>query len=60
MMVRPHNEGGFMGRLEVVFLVNETGERVTKLFDSPYHCRLFVNKLKHSKRLSLVSYPILN
>lgn len=49
-----------MGRLEVVFLVKETGAKVTKVFDSPYHCRLFVNKLKHSKKLCLIAYPILD
>jgi len=49
-----------MGRLEVVFLVKESGAKVTKTFDSPYLCRLFVNKLKHSKRLQLIAYPILN
>lgn len=49
-----------MGKLEVVFLVKETGAKVTKVFDSPYRCRLFVNKLKHSKRLSLIAYPILD
>ena len=49
-----------MGKLEVIFMVKETGVKVTKVFDSPYHCRLFVNKLKHSKRLCLIAYPILD
>lgn len=40
-----------------VLFINERGERVTKVFDSPYTCRLFVIKLKHSKRCKLVSYP---
>lgn len=48
-----------MGRLEVVFLVKESGKTVTREFDSPYRCRLFVNKLKHSKRLQLIAYPLL-
>ncbi len=43
-------------KLTVVFL-NEHGERCTRFFDSAYQCRLFVNKLRHSKRCKLVSYP---
>lgn len=42
--------------MSVVF-INERGNRVEKRFDSPYLCRKFVNKLKHSKRCVLVSYP---
>ncbi len=41
----------------VRFLVIETGVEVTKNFDSPYKCRIFVNKLKHSRKLRLLSYP---
>lgn len=48
-----------MGKLEVVFLVKESGQKVTKEFDSPYRCRHFVNKLKHSKKLLLIAYPLL-
>ena len=43
--------------MSVVF-INDRGTRVEKLFDSEYLCRKFVNKLKHSKRCVLVSYPI--
>ena len=43
--------------LEVVFL-NERKVRVVKTFISYYACRLFVNKLKHSKRCTLISYPL--
>lgn len=43
--------------MRVVFL-NECGTRVEKEFNSAYLCRKFVNKLKHSKRCVLVSYPL--
>ncbi len=46
--------------LRVVFLVNETGAIVEKGFDSVYLCRKFVNKLRHSKRCRLISYPVFN
>lgn len=45
--------------MSVVF-INERGTRVEKIFDSAYLCRKFVNKLKHSKRCVLVSYPNFN
>lgn len=41
-----------------VTFINERGNHVTKTFDSEYLCRNFVNKLKHSKRCVLVSYPL--
>lgn len=43
--------------LDVIFIVNISGEKITKSFNSPVQCRKFVNKLKHSKRCTLVSYP---
>lgn len=43
--------------MSVVF-INERGDRVEKTFTSAYLCRQFVNKLKHSKKCTLVSYPI--
>lgn len=45
--------------MSVVF-INERGARVEKTFDSEFFCRKFVNKLKHSKRCVLVSYPNFN
>lgn len=42
--------------MEVVF-INDRNVRVTKRFDSEYRCRLFVNKLKRSRRCTLVSFP---
>lgn len=42
-----------------VIFVNEQGQRVEKTFDSPYLCRKFVNKIKHSKKCRLIFSPIL-
>lgn len=44
----------------VTFIVKSSGEILTKSFDSPYLARQFVNKLKHSKRCSLISHSPLN
>lgn len=44
-------------KLVVVFL-NASGIRCTREFDSEYLCRVFVNKLRHSKRCRLISYPV--
>lgn len=46
--------------MNVVFIINSTKEKIVRAFDSPYKCRQFVNKLKHSKKRTLVSYPIFN
>jgi len=43
--------------LRVVFQVISTGSFVEKFFDSEYHCRCFVNKIRHSSRCRLVTYP---
>lgn len=45
--------------MSVVF-IDENGKRVTRTFDSEFRCRKFVNKLKHSKKCVLVSYPNFN
>ena len=45
------------GYYKVTFIVNESGVKVTKGFDSPYLARKFVIKLKHSKKCTLLSYP---
>lgn len=44
----------------VVFRTVHTGITLRRRFDSMYLCRNFINKLKHSKRVVLVSYPILS
>lgn len=41
----------------VTFLVIESNTRVSKGFDSAYKCKNFVNKVRHSKKLRLLSYP---
>lgn len=46
------------GFYEVTFIVNETKARVTRRFDSPYLARKFVNKLRYSKRCTLLAYPV--
>lgn len=43
--------------LTVRFIVLATGTVVEKTFDSYYRCRLFINKLRHSSKCRLVSYP---
>ena len=43
--------------LRVVFQVIKTGSYVEKYFDSEFLCRKFVNKLRHSNRCRLVTYP---
>lgn len=47
-------------RYNVTFIVKSSSEVLTKSFDSPYLARQFVNKLKHSKRCSLISHSPLN
>lgn len=46
------------GHLKVTYIVNKTGVRLTKGFDSEYLARNFVNKLRKSRVCTLVSYPI--
>jgi hypothetical protein len=47
-----------IGWYRVTFVVNATGERLTRGFDSESQARVFVNKLKHSKRCTVTSYPL--
>lgn len=42
----------------VTFIVNETGDKLIRSFDSPYLANKFANKLKYSKRCTLVSRPL--
>lgn len=49
-----------MEKFAVTFIVKESGQKVTKEFESAYLCRKFINKLRFSKRLTLVSYPNIN
>ena len=43
--------------LMVVSFLNERKKVVSMVFDSAYKCRLFVQKAKRSKRITLLSYP---
>lgn len=42
---------------EVSFIVLESNTEITKTFYSEYLAKKFVNKLKHSKKCKLISYP---
>lgn len=42
----------------VTFLINETGIKLTKSFESEYMAYQFVNKLKHSKKCTLLISPL--
>ena len=39
-----------------VVLINEKGQKFIKEFDSEYLFRKFLNKAKHSKKLTVISY----
>ena len=43
---------------DVTFLVLISNTKVTKSFTSAYLAQKFVNKLKHSKKCRLISYPL--
>jgi hypothetical protein len=42
----------------VVFRVVKSKAVVTKKFDSPYLARKFVNKCKHSDKVTLIAWPL--
>lgn len=42
----------------VTYIVNETREKLISSFECEYSAWKFVNKLKHSKKCTLVSYPL--
>lgn len=42
--------------MTVVFAIVATGKRIEREFDSEFKARKFMNKLKHSRRLQLISY----
>lgn len=41
----------------VEYIINSSKIRVTKTFKSIVSCRNLVNKLRHSKKCTLISYP---
>ena len=46
-----------LGFYKVAFRDNRTNRELLRSFDSEYFCRQFVQKLKHSKHCTLLSYP---
>lgn len=50
-------DGGPVGNLDVIFIVRDSGRTLVRKFDSPYLARVFVNKVRRSKKMQLVSYP---
>ena len=52
-----YSESAPAGYLEVTYIVKETGAKLTRTFTSEWECNKFVNKLRHSKKCKLVSYP---
>lgn len=54
-----HNtpDDGF-GFYKVTFRENKTGKLLLRTFDSEYFCRQFVQKLKRSRRCTLLNYPL--
>lgn len=52
-------EDNTFGFFKVVFINNATGDKLVRGFDSPWLCNRFVNKCKRSKRVTLISYPLL-
>lgn len=53
-------EDNTSGFFKVVFVVNTTGDTLVRGFDSPWLAKRFVNKCKRSKKITLVSYPLLS
>jgi len=46
----------FGDSMTVIFMDRKTGARVEKRFESPYIGRKFLNKVKRSKKLQLLSW----
>lgn len=46
-----------VGFYNIVYKINETGIVLMKSFDSRYQAWKFFNKLRRSKRATLVSHP---
>lgn len=40
-----------------VWFVNAKGETVRRVFDSPYKARVFVERVRHSKKCVLLAAP---
>lgn len=46
------------GFYKVTFRENKTNRLLLRTFDSEYFCRKFVQKMKHSRRCTLLNYPL--
>ena len=44
------------GHYKVTYVVNKSGVKLTRAFDSEYQMRNFIRKLRYSKKCSLVSF----
>lgn len=49
------------GAYEITFIENKTQKALLRTFDygEELFCRQFINKLKHSKKCTLLSYPMI-
>ena len=43
--------------LEVLLMNLETGEKFTKVFDSLFLCKKFVDKCRYSKKVRVLAHP---
>lgn len=39
-----------------IIMINENGEKFNKVFYSEYQFNIFLNKAKHSKKITILSY----
>ena len=53
-------ETPYVGENDVVFITRDSGRKLVRNFDSPYLAMQFANKVKRSKKLVLVSCPIMD
>ncbi len=48
------------GYYTVSYVINGEGKIETKMFDSPYFARNFIDSIKRSKHYTLLSYPYID
>lgn len=51
------NDISVAGDFDVTYIVNATKQKLTRRCTSAYEAYKFVNKLRYSKKCTLVSYP---
>lgn len=39
-----------------IIMLNEFGKKFSKVFENEYYFNKFLNKIKHSKKITLISY----